>query len=81
MDRRRILEDFIAGAKLLYVARRLADDGLKAWAVVQERGYEGMVAKPASTVLSGAGAACTSRVTLLRMAACAVRVSTHQSPV
>ena len=30
--------------------RRLPDDGAKAWAVVKERGYEGMVAKdPRST--------------------------------
>jgi bifunctional non-homologous end joining protein LigD len=44
-DRRRTLEDVIGGQEFLYVARRLADDGLKAWEQVQERGYEGLVAK------------------------------------
>ena len=34
--------------------RRLADDGLKAWAQVLERGYEGVVAKdPASAHRAG----------------------------
>ena len=30
---------------LLFPARRLADDGLEAWAQVLERGYEGLVGK------------------------------------
>ena len=34
--------------------RRLADDGLKAWQQVLERGYEGLVAKdPASPYIGG----------------------------
>ncbi len=34
--------------------RRLADDGLKAWQQVIERGYEGLVAKdPASPYVGG----------------------------
>jgi ATP-dependent DNA ligase len=34
--------------------RRLPDDGETAWAIVEERGYEGMVAKdPHSTYRSG----------------------------
>jgi ATP-dependent DNA ligase len=34
--------------------RRLPDDGVKAWAIVEERGYEGLVAKdPRSTYRSG----------------------------
>jgi ATP-dependent DNA ligase len=34
--------------------RRLPDDGVKAWAIVEERGYEGMIAKdPRSTYRSG----------------------------
>jgi ATP-dependent DNA ligase len=45
VDHRRTLEDIIDGREFLYVARRLADDGLKAWQQVQERGYEGLVAK------------------------------------
>ena len=44
-DRRKPLEDVAAGADLVYPARRLEDDGLTAWATVQERGYEGLVAK------------------------------------
>jgi bifunctional non-homologous end joining protein LigD len=40
-------------AKLLLAARRLADDGLKAWREVQERGYEGFVAKDGSSPYSG----------------------------
>jgi bifunctional non-homologous end joining protein LigD len=45
VDRRRTLEDIIAGREFLYAARRLGDDGLNAWAVVQQHGYEGLVAK------------------------------------
>lgn len=40
-------------AKLLLAARRLADDGLKAWREVQERGYEGFVAKDESSPYVG----------------------------
>ena len=40
-------------AKLLLAARRLAGDGLKAWKEVQERGYEGFVAKDESAPYSG----------------------------
>jgi bifunctional non-homologous end joining protein LigD len=40
-------------AKLLLAARRLADDGLKAWREVQERGYEGFVAKDESSPYAG----------------------------
>ena len=44
-DRRKALEDGIAGAQLVFPARRLEQDGLAAWTTVQERGYEGLVAK------------------------------------
>ena len=38
----------------VHLARRLDGDGVKAWATVQERGYEGMVAKdPRSTYRPG----------------------------
>jgi bifunctional non-homologous end joining protein LigD len=38
--------------------RRLSDDGRKAWAIVEERGYEGMVAKdPHSRYRGGATSA------------------------
>lgn len=43
-DRRRALEDLIDGSDVLPV-RRLPDDGLEAWAIVQTRGYEGLVGK------------------------------------
>ena len=37
----------------LLPARRLADDGLKAWAQVVERGYEGLVAKNLASPYGG----------------------------
>jgi bifunctional non-homologous end joining protein LigD len=44
-DRRARLEDVVAGSSLVFPVRRLAPDGLEAWAQVVERGYEGFVAK------------------------------------
>jgi bifunctional non-homologous end joining protein LigD len=45
-DRRVLLEDTIAGAGTYVLpARRLADNGLDAWAQVLRRGFEGYVAK------------------------------------
>jgi bifunctional non-homologous end joining protein LigD len=44
-ERRARLEDLLAGANGVYPARRLAEDGLEAWAQVVERGYEGLIAK------------------------------------
>jgi bifunctional non-homologous end joining protein LigD len=43
--RRNVLEDLLEGGGLVLPARRLADDGLEAWAQVLERGYEGLVGK------------------------------------
>src|SRR5688572_5940451 len=44
-DRRKALEDVVSGAdRYVYPARRLDDDGMAAWATVQARGYEGLVA-------------------------------------
>jgi ATP-dependent DNA ligase len=44
----------IHGLDLVLPARRLADDGLTAWAEVLARGYEGLVAKdPASPCVGG----------------------------
>jgi bifunctional non-homologous end joining protein LigD len=43
--RRNVLEEIIDGQSLVLPARRLAGDGLEAWAQVLERGYEGMVGK------------------------------------
>ena len=45
-DRRKRMEDEIDGSAIL-PARRLPDDGMEAWALVQQRGYEGLVAKDA----------------------------------
>jgi bifunctional non-homologous end joining protein LigD len=52
--RRRMVEQEVAGASMIYAARRLPDNGLAAWAMVKERGYEGLVAKDEqSTYRSG----------------------------
>jgi bifunctional non-homologous end joining protein LigD len=51
--RREALMQAIEYAKLLLAARRLADDGLKAWRQVEERGYEGFVAKDECSPYSG----------------------------
>jgi bifunctional non-homologous end joining protein LigD len=55
-ERRNVLEDVLCidEQDLLLPARRLADDGLKAWQEVLARGYEGLVAKdPASPYVGG----------------------------
>jgi bifunctional non-homologous end joining protein LigD len=52
--RRRVLEGLLAGQHVLFPARRLARDGLEAWAEVERRGYEGLVGKdPASPYRGG----------------------------
>ena len=52
--RRHVLEDEVDGHRLVLPARRLADDGLTAWAEVLARGYEGFVAKdPTAPYVSG----------------------------
>src|SRR5215470_16234278 len=51
--RRAMLEREVDGATMIYAARRLPDNGLAAWAVVKERGYEGLVAKDAESVYRG----------------------------
>ena len=43
--RRNVLEELVDGHALVLPARRLADDGLEAWAEVLERDYEGLVGK------------------------------------
>jgi bifunctional non-homologous end joining protein LigD len=48
--RRAMLEREVHGASMIYAARRLPDNGLAAWAVVKERGYEGLVAKDVESV-------------------------------
>jgi ATP-dependent DNA ligase len=52
--RRHVLEGEVEGHRLILPARRLADDGLTAWAEVLARGYEGLVAKdPESPYVDG----------------------------
>jgi bifunctional non-homologous end joining protein LigD len=43
--RRNVLEEIIDGQSLVLPVRRLAADGLEAWAQVLERGWEGLVGK------------------------------------
>jgi len=52
--RRGWLEEVVYGEHLVFPARRLAPNGLEAWAEVLARGYEGLVAKdPASPYVGG----------------------------
>ena len=51
--RRYLLEHEVAGAGMIFAARRLPDNGLAAWAVVKERGQEGLVAKDAESLYRG----------------------------
>jgi hypothetical protein len=52
-ERRAFVEDQLDAHKMVLPCRRLPDDGVKAWAIVEERGYEGMIAKdPRSTYRS-----------------------------
>ena len=43
--RRNVLEEIVDDQRLVLPSRRLAADGLEAWAQVLERGYEGLVGK------------------------------------
>jgi bifunctional non-homologous end joining protein LigD len=55
-DRRVLLEDAIAGAgRLVLPARRLADNGLDAWAQVLHNGYEGYIARELLSPYLGGG--------------------------
>jgi bifunctional non-homologous end joining protein LigD len=52
--RRNVLENVLDDQDLVLPVRRLADNGLKAWQQVLERGYEGLLAKdPASPYVGG----------------------------
>ena len=52
--RRNVIEDVLDEQDMVLPARRLSDDGLKAWQQVLERGYEGLVAKdPTSPYVGG----------------------------
>ena len=50
-DRRDRLEDAVARSE--FAVRRLAADGLEAWAQVVERGYEGYIAKDEASAYEG----------------------------
>jgi bifunctional non-homologous end joining protein LigD len=52
--RRNVIEDVLDEEDMVLPVRRLADDGLKAWQAVVEKGYEGLVAKdPQSPYVGG----------------------------
>lgn len=52
--RRNVIEDVLDEQDMVLPVRRLADDGLKAWQEVVEKGYEGLVAKdPTSPYVGG----------------------------
>ena len=51
--RRHMLEEEIADARMIYAARRLPNNGHAAWAVVKERGYEGLVANDEQLLCRG----------------------------
>ena len=49
-----VLERLVWHHSMIFPARRLADDGLKAWQEAMARGYEGIVAKdPKSRYVGG----------------------------
>src|SRR5579864_4067271 len=49
-ERRRMLESVVREGRSMFVGRRLADDGLKAFAEAKRKGYEGLVAKDANSL-------------------------------
>jgi bifunctional non-homologous end joining protein LigD len=51
--RRLILEQELDGARMTFPARRLAANGHAAWAIVKERGYEGLVGKDQESTYPG----------------------------
>ena len=53
-ERRRLLERLVSSPGMVFPARRLAKNGLKAWQEALEHGYEGIVAKdPESRYVAG----------------------------
>jgi len=48
-ERRRQLEAVVTGNRYVWIARRLADDGMAAFEVAKNRGFEGLVAKDAAS--------------------------------
>lgn len=51
--RRKVLEGLLEGQRLLLPARRLSASGLESWREVEQRGYEGLVAKDESSLYVG----------------------------
>jgi bifunctional non-homologous end joining protein LigD len=52
-ERRQRLEELVAGAERIFPVRRLAANGLEAWAQVLASGYEGMVGKDEASGYEG----------------------------
>ena len=48
-ERRPVLESVVRDSRSMWIARRLADDGLAAFEVAKKRGFEGLVAKDAAS--------------------------------
>jgi bifunctional non-homologous end joining protein LigD len=59
--RRKVLEELVDDQRLILPARRLAPDGLTAWAQVLERGYEGMIGKDEASPTTRGGRSPGSR--------------------
>jgi len=51
--RRKVLEGLLDGQRLLLSARRFSGSGVEAWREVEQRGYEGLVAKDESSLYVG----------------------------
>ena len=51
--RRKVLEGLLEGQRLLLPARRFSGGGVEAWREVEQRGYEGLVAKDESSLYIG----------------------------
>lgn len=49
-ERRALLEETVTDSNLIFPIRRLPADGLEAWKLVQQHGYEGLVAKDRESV-------------------------------
>jgi bifunctional non-homologous end joining protein LigD len=54
-ERRLRLEDVVAGSDRVFPVRRLADNGLNAWAQVLHNGYEGYIARDLLSPYLGGG--------------------------
>jgi bifunctional non-homologous end joining protein LigD len=60
------LEDQLDGHTMVLPCRRLPNDGAKAWAIVEERGYEGMIAKDPRSIYRSGGTRSWMKVKVRR---------------